>query len=393
MKKWGYIIAAAALAASLTGCSAAYFATAGYGSDDLYAVHDKAAIARRKQAEAEAEKAEAEARKAEWEARIAQAEADAAQQRYYASNSSSGSSSNRYEDIVADTYQSAYARRLKGFQSPTYRMPSSYYNFRYGSSFSYVSAYDPAFYNVIVMGDEVWVEPKYITSMFGSWGRPSVYVDPWYYGWNYRPYYNWGFSFGGWGWSFGSWYDPWYYPGWGFGWGYHGHPHWGAGPAHPHRPYASNIVHRADPYTSPSGGRYYRNDRLSGNLGSFGSNTGGTYRDRSNRNGSFGVRNSSSDNRQQNIGSTPSSSRGSGNNDRYNGSSGSRNRDNSGSNNYNRGNSGSNNYNRGSSSNNGSYNRGTSSGSWGGGAAGGSYSRGGASGGSSGGGARNAGGR
>ncbi len=386
MKKRGYIIGAAALTATLAGCSSTYFASAGYGTDDLYAVHDKTAIARRKQAEAEAEKAEAEARKAEWEARIAQAEADAAQQRYYASNSSS----NRYEEIVADTYQSAYARRLKGFRSPTYRMPSSYYNFRYGSSFSYVSAYDPAFYNVIVMGDEVWVEPKYITAMFGSWGRPSVYVDPWYYGWNYRPYCNWGFSFGSWGWSFGTCYDPWYRPGWGLGWGYGwqygypGHSHWGPGPVRPpHRPYASNIVHRADPYTSPSGYRYDRGNRQSGG---FGSNNGGTYRDRIDRGGDFGVRNSPSNDRRQQTGNTPSSSRNN-NNDRGSGS-----RD--------RGNSGSNNYNRGSSSNNGSYNRGSSSGnsagSWGGSSSGGSYSRGGSSGsrsGGSGGGSRNAGGR
>ncbi|MFQ7502779.1 MAG: hypothetical protein ACLRMJ_05950 [Alistipes finegoldii] len=42
-------------------------------------------------------------------------------------------------------------------------MPSSYYNFRYGSSFTYATAYDPAFYNIIISGDEVWVEPKYIT--------------------------------------------------------------------------------------------------------------------------------------------------------------------------------------------------------------------------------------
>ena len=100
-------------------------------------------------------------------------------------------------------------------------MPSSYYNFRYGGSFTYATAYDPAFYNIIISGDQVWVEPKYITSMFGTWGG-SVYVDPWYYGWT-RPYWGaWGpsFSFGSWGWSFGfnGWYNPWYDPWWGPGW-------------------------------------------------------------------------------------------------------------------------------------------------------------------------------
>lgn len=154
MKKWLFIIGTAATTVWLTGCSSSYFAAAGYGNDDLYAIHDKAEIARRQQAEAEKKKAEAEARRAEWEARLAEAEANAVQRRYYETTS------NPYEDVLADTYESAYARRLRGFESPTYRMPSSYYDFRYGSSFHYVSAYDPAFYNVMVMGDQVWVSPN-----------------------------------------------------------------------------------------------------------------------------------------------------------------------------------------------------------------------------------------
>ena len=36
----------------------------------------------------------------------------------------------------------------------------SYYNFRYGGSFTYATAYDPAFYNIIISGDQVWVEPS-----------------------------------------------------------------------------------------------------------------------------------------------------------------------------------------------------------------------------------------
>lgn len=125
------------------------------------------------------------------------------------------SGSNPYNDILADTYESAYARRLRGFESPTYRMPSSYYNFRYGSSFTYATAYDPAFYNIIISGDEVWVEPKYITSMFGTWGGTPY--GGWYFGWNYSPSW-WGYpsyAWGGWNWGFGfTWYDPWWGPGW-----------------------------------------------------------------------------------------------------------------------------------------------------------------------------------
>lgn len=366
MKKWGYIIGAACLAAGAAGCSSTYWAASGYGADDLYAIHDKEEIARRQQAEAVAKKAEAEARRAEWEARIAEAEAAAAQNRYY---SYRDESANPYEEVLADTYQSAYARRLRGFESPTYNMPTSYYNFRYGSAFNYVSAYDPAFYNVMVMGDQVWVEPKYITAMFGTWGRPAIYADPWYYGWH-APYYGgWGFSMGSWGWSFGwSWYDPWYRPWWGPSWGHgwgpgwHGHPHWGGGVGRPHRRYASGIVHRADPHTPPSGVRYG-----SPALRSGGSTSGPSHSSYRNSSG-FGVRNSSS----QNGGWQQSSpSRGNGNS---NSNSSYRNNSNN--------NSGSNSYNRGGNYNSGSSSRGGSSGY-----SGGSGSR------SSGGSYRNAGGR
>ena len=34
----------------------------------------------------------------------------------------------------------------------------------------YVSAYEPAYFNVTVIGDQVWVEPKYVSSLYGTWG-------------------------------------------------------------------------------------------------------------------------------------------------------------------------------------------------------------------------------
>ena len=384
MKMWGFFFGGALLLAGAAGCSSTYFASSGYGGDDLYAIHDKTEIAQRKQAEAEQKKAEAEARRAEWEARLAEAEAAAAQNRYYSYQSAE--EENPYEALLADTYQSAYARRLRGFESPTYRMPSSYYNFRYGNSFTYVSAYDPAFYNVMVMGDEVWVEPKYITAMFGTWGRPAVYADPWYFGWNWRPYYNWGFSFGSWGWGFGAWYDPWYYHayGWNYGWGpawapgRPGHPHWGAGPGPSHRRYASNIVHRADPSAPPAG---YRNNRFDSRPGSSGVASGSSsWR----RGTNTGVRNTSGS-RPQNTHAAPSSSR-------NNGSSSGRYGSGSSSSSY-RSNSGGNTYNRGGSSSGSSY-RSSSSGSSGSSYRSGSSSSGSSSGSrSSGGASRNAGGR
>lgn len=375
MKKSGIIIGALTLTAAIfTGCSSAYFASAGYASDDLYALHDRAQIAREQQAKAEAEKAEAEARRAEWEARIAEAEAAAAQNKYYEYNS------NPYEEVLADTYESAYARRLRGFESPTYRMPSSYYDLRYSNAFTYVSAYDPAFYNIIVMGDQVWVEPKYITSMFGTWGT-VVYADPWYYGWNYP----WGptFSIGSWGWSFGwnSWYNPWYSswygpwgpwysywyrPVWGWGPGWIGHP--GGGPDHHFRP---TIVHRPS-FNAPAPGRSYGSAPSRGSSSSF-NNRGGRY--------DLGVRGGSTSGRRS-FG-TRNQSTGSSSYNRYDGnrSSGSwSNR--GGSTTFNRG--GNSSFNNNSFNSGSSFNRG-SAGSFGGG------TRGGSMGGSVGG--RNAGGR
>lgn len=239
----------------LVGCSSAFYAASNSASNDLYAVHNRTEIARKQQAEAEARKAEAEARRAEWEAMIAEAAAKNAEVNYR-----SGSTGDSYRSVLADDYESAYARRLRGFESPTYRMPSSYTNARYSSTFHYVSAYDPAFYNIIIMGDEVWVEPKYVTAMFGSWGLPA-YSNAWYYGWYGRPSYGWwsypsySIGLGGWGWSVGlSWYDPWFYSSWGYpwwgvyrpAWSYpHHHPAWGPGPGgHHHHHHSHGIVHR-----------------------------------------------------------------------------------------------------------------------------------------------------
>ena len=39
------------------------------------------------------------------------------------------------QGVLADTYESAYARRLRGFSSPTYQMPTSYFNLRYNGTY------------------------------------------------------------------------------------------------------------------------------------------------------------------------------------------------------------------------------------------------------------------
>ncbi len=190
--------------------------------DDMYGVHSVKAIAEREQV-----------------AELANL--------VYSGEDSNGN--NPYIDILADDYDSAYARRLRGFNSPTYRMPSSYYNLAYSSAMTYASAYDPAFYNVIVMGDEVWVEPRYISSMFGSWGAPSYFnfnysFGGWYGGgmygggmWGYNPYSWWGYPrYSWWDWNYGYNYNPY----WGGYYNPYYGPYWGGGyisykPAHNYR--------------------------------------------------------------------------------------------------------------------------------------------------------------
>lgn len=245
---WGL----SAIAMLLTSCSAA-FQSAAIG-DDIYNTHSRTAIAQKQQRAAEVAAAEAESRRAQWEARLAEARAAAAEQEYYENtiaNATEQYQSAKITNIVADDYESAYARRLLGFESPTYRMPSSYYALRYSDAFNIASTYDPSYYNVMVAGNEVWVEPKYVTSMFGSWGASIVSpYSSWYFGWSYPRYWNnWWYGYPHYGWYDYGWWDPY--------WGYfpphhhHHYPHYGGGGYHHH--WQPNVVHRP---TNPSiGGR------------------------------------------------------------------------------------------------------------------------------------------
>ncbi len=223
MRKFVMIFAILAQSVFMYGCAA--WQNVAY-SDDLYAIHNKTAIANRQKAEAELAKAQYEAEQAQYEATLAKIKAEAAKQGITVADDSSF---NGYDAVLADSYESAYARRLYGFSSPTYRMPSSYYDWRFSDAFHYASAYDPAFYNVMVSGDMVWVEPKYITSMFGSWGATVVPAYAWYYGWN-TPFYYWNTPYRyGWGWNR---YWDWNFS---FYWGYP-YPHYPHRPHRPHRP-------------------------------------------------------------------------------------------------------------------------------------------------------------
>ena len=240
MKKFIVATVFFAQALLLSGCGAAWQSVS--YTDDLYSIHNKIEIANRQKAEAELAKAQYEAQQAQYEATLAKVKAEAAMQGYTVTDDSTF---NAYDAVLADSYESAYARRLYAFSSPTYRMPSSYYTLRYGDAFHYASAYDPAFYNIMVSGDMVWVEPKYITSMFGSWGGAvALPAYGWYYGWG-DPLFYWNRPYR---WSY-DWYWGWnspYYWGWGYP-NHHHHSHY-----HPHyRPHRPPMHHKPPQHNRP----------------------------------------------------------------------------------------------------------------------------------------------
>lgn len=288
MKRLSSVFGAILASILMSGCSSALYTSISAG-DGMYGVHDRTYIADKQQRKAEQERAEAEARRAQLEALLAGADnVDVASLADYYNAPDS------YSSVLADTYESAYARRLMGFSSPTYRMPSSYYDFRYGSAFNYVSAYDPAFYNVMVSGDQVWVEPKYISSMFGTWGATNVtalVAGSWYWGWDYPYYYSiwWGYPRYSWfDWNWGLCYYPYY--SWWWGGYYPWRPGWGHGPVYGHdyhwrpQPRRQSIV-GAPSYTSPSSGKSYGSGR--GSVNGSGIFRGSTSGSRTNSSGRF----------------------------------------------------------------------------------------------------------
>ena len=231
-------------AISFVGCGVTWSNVAYH--DDLYEIHDKTKIAKEQQAMAELNAARKAAEKAEYEALLAQ----------------TSSNVNGYDAVLADDYESAYARRLYGFSSPTYRMPSSYYDYRYSDAFFYASAYDPAFYNVMVSGDMVWVEPRYVTAMFGSWGAAVVPSYSWYYGWG-SPYSSWWSSpYYGYGWN-NYWYSGIYNPYLYWGYPYYHYPYH----HHHYHPHHHHHHHHHGGVGNTGHSRYDFNDRVYRNRG------------------------------------------------------------------------------------------------------------------------------
>ena len=111
-----------------------------------------------------------------------------------------------YESMVSSGYEDSFERRLRGKQDINYKTASSYYNAINSDAVWYAKIYDPAFYNVVFSGNSVWIEPKYVTAMFGNWGASVVLGTSWgnpY--WNHWSSCGWNLSFS-WGWNY-----PWSY--------------------------------------------------------------------------------------------------------------------------------------------------------------------------------------
>ncbi len=125
---------------------------------------------------------------------------------------------NPYEDVLVDDPIEAREKRVEAFHDPYYGYisPSVYFS----DAYWYASAYDPAFYNVIISGSSVWVEPKWMTPSFGYYS--GVYIRP-YYGYSINYYSPWFMDYGYYGGYYGSYYHQYYnsyYTGYNGYWGY-----------------------------------------------------------------------------------------------------------------------------------------------------------------------------
>ena len=103
-----------------------------------------------------------------------------------------------YERVLSTSYQDSYERRLRGFRSPYYGTIN--YNIYLSDDYWYTQAYDPAFYNTVVVGDQIWVEPWYISASFGwprhRWSLTYGYNPYWYHPFRYGPYGWYGYHYG-----------------------------------------------------------------------------------------------------------------------------------------------------------------------------------------------------
>jgi len=119
---------------------------------------------------------------------------------------------NPYESILSNSYKESYERRLRGMEDPKYGIED--FTVRYSDAYWLAQSYDPALYHIVIMGDQVWVEPWYISTMFNwphshfsfgfGYGYNNWAWNPWYYDYYYSPFY-WNNSWVG--------YNPYWYGG------------------------------------------------------------------------------------------------------------------------------------------------------------------------------------
>jgi hypothetical protein len=106
-----------------------------------------------------------------------------------------------YEKVLVDSYDEAYQKRRDAMNDPYYGINNYYnYNLYYSDDWWYASAYDPMFYNMIVMGNQVWVEPHWMTPSFrygfryGNYGH--FYNDPFFYNHGFYSGFGMGYGYG-----------------------------------------------------------------------------------------------------------------------------------------------------------------------------------------------------
>jgi len=207
-------------AGMLSGCSSAfYLSSADPGADDVYYNPNRTYTAATAQPEMNPTNSN-DPRIAELQKRMNTSMSDAVADTTSTAVDTTNvvqKDENPYNSILASSYQDAQNRRDAAQADPS----MNYSDLQ--TALFYASAYDPAFYNVIVYGSHVWVEPKYMYtgwyrpvssfSYYGGYGYP--YSSSVYLGFGYSP-----FDYGFYPFSYGlglAFYDPYYgWNDWGF---------------------------------------------------------------------------------------------------------------------------------------------------------------------------------
>jgi mRNA-degrading endonuclease YafQ of YafQ-DinJ toxin-antitoxin module len=115
-------------------------------------------------------------------------------------------STNPYEEILVDDPVEAQKRRNKAMRDPSYGI-TNYYDFRFSDAYRLASSFDPMFYNTVIMGNSVWVEPAWMSSRYGyNYGFYNAPYNSFRFGFNTYPYssmysfhpyhYGYGYSYG-----------------------------------------------------------------------------------------------------------------------------------------------------------------------------------------------------